>query len=75
MGYNYIMHGMPAGQLSFILHGGSDTLTTPLNLESESGPAVCQLCGSSFPTTLHILNGYPTALNQGRLQGNMTVSF
>ena len=25
----------------------------------------CSLCGSSQPTTLHILNGCPQALNQG----------
>ena len=59
----------PSGQLSFILRAGADCLPTPLNLRRwrfQSDPS-CRLCGSSSPTTFHILSGCPEALNQGRL--------
>ena len=67
--WNRIMDGLPPGQLSFILRAASDTLPTPLNLRRwkyRTDPK-CPLCGSLFPTVLHILNACPTALNQGRL--------
>ena len=60
--------GLPAGQLSFILCAASDTLPTPLNLKHWKYrlDAKCHLCGSNRPTTAHILNGCPIALEQGR---------
>ena len=61
-------HGLNAGQLSFTLKAGSDTLPTPVNLHRwkiQVG-AKCQLCGSPRPTSSHVLNGCPVALNQGR---------
>ena len=61
-----LVTGLPSGQLSFILRTG---LPTPLNLKLWkyycSDPS-CPLCGSSQATSVHILNGCPTALNQGR---------
>ena len=63
-----IMDGLLAGQLSFILRAASDTLPTPLNLlrwKIQCG-AKCHLCGNTQPTTAHILNGCPIALEQGR---------
>ena len=63
-----LVTGLPSGQLSFILRAGMDCLPTPLNLKRwkyRSDPS-CPLCGSSQATSLHILNGCPTALNQGR---------
>ena len=66
--WNRIVLGLPSGQLSFILRAGSDTLPTPLNLcrwKIQTNPR-CPLCNSRSPTALHILNGCPVALNQGR---------
>ena len=62
--WNRIMHGLPAGQLSFLLRAASDTLPTPLNLKRwrYRVDATCHLCSSPSPTTLHILNGCPQAL-------------
>ena len=65
---NRIISGLPSGQLSFLLRAGSDTLPTPLNLARwriQTDPR-CPLCNSQRPTILHILNGCPVALNQGR---------
>ena len=62
------MDGLPAGQPSFILRAAFDTLPTPLNLKCWKYrlDAKCHLCGSNHPTTAHILNGCPIALEQGR---------
>ena len=66
--WNRIISGLPSDQLSFLLRAGSDTLPTPLNLARwriQTDPC-CPLCNSQRPTILHILNGCPVALNQGR---------
>ena len=57
--WNRIQLGLPAGQLSFLLRAGSDTLPTPLNLKRWRlrVDAKCGLCGDCSPTVLHILNG------------------
>ena len=62
------MQGLPAGQLSFLLRAASNTLPTPLNLKHWRFrvDGSCPLCTSPSPTTLHILNGCPLALSQGR---------
>ena len=66
--WNRILDGLPAGQLSFLLRAGSDTLPTPLNLKRWRirVDAKCTLYGALSPTVLHILNGCPIALNQSR---------
>ena len=78
--WNRIMQGLPAGQLSFLLCAASDTLHTPLNLKHwrfrVNGS--CPLCSSPSPTTLHIPNGCPLALSQGRYtwrHGSILVKF
>ena len=50
--WNRIMVGLPAGQLSFLLRAGSDTLPTPLNLKRWliRVDAKCDLCGDYCPT-------------------------
>ena len=66
--WNRILSGLPAGHLSFILKAGADCLPTPLNLRRwkfQTDPK-CPLCSSPLPTSAHILNQCPTALNQGR---------
>ena len=66
--WSRILTGLPVGQMSFLIRAGTDTLPTPLNLQKwkmRSG-ARCRLCSSRSPTTLHILNGCPSALEQGR---------
>ena len=66
--WSRIQSGLPAGQLSFLLKAGTDCLPTPLNLcrwKIQTDPK-CPLCSWPQPTTKHILNGCPTALNQGR---------
>ena len=66
--WNRIMQGLPAGQLPFQLRAASDILPTPLNLKRWRFrvDGSCPLCSSPSPTTLHILNGCPLALSQGR---------
>ena len=66
--WNRIQQGLPAGQLYFLLQAGSDTLPTPPNLRRWKlrTEAHCDLRSSTSPTTLHILNACPVALNQGR---------
>ena len=66
--WNRIQHGLPAGQLSFLLRAGSDTLPTPLNLKRWRlrVDSQCHLCGSSVPTVFHVLNGCSVALTQSR---------
>ena len=63
-----MLHGLPYGQLSFILKAGSDTLPHPLNLRrwKIQCDSKCPLCHSLRPTTAHILIGCPTSLDQGR---------
>ena len=65
---NRIQQGLPAGQLSFLLWAGYNTLPTPLNLRRWKlrTEARCDLCSSTSPTTLHKLNACPVALNLGR---------
>ena len=66
--FGNISYLLPSRQMSFVLHAGSDTLPTPLNLarwKIQSNPC-CPICGSRNPTTLNILNGCVSALNQGR---------
>ena len=63
-----IQSGLPAVQSSFLLRAGSDCLPTPLNLcrwRIQTDPKY-PLCSSPKPTSMHILNGCATALNQGR---------
>ena len=63
-----IQAGIPAGQLSFLVRAGSDTLPTPLNLKRwrmRVDPR-CPLCNHHHPTVQHILSACPTALQQGR---------
>ena len=59
--WNRIIDGLPAGQLSFLLRAGSDTLPTPLHLRRWilCVDAKCNLCGDISPTVLHTLNGCP----------------
>ena len=61
-------NGLTSGQLSFLLKAGSDTLPTPMNLRRMriQCDSRCPLCKAPRPTTAHILNGCPIALNQGR---------
>ena len=63
-----IMDGLPAGQMSFLLRAGSDTLPTPLNLKRWRlrMDSTCPLCGHTQPTIHHILSSCPEALQQGR---------
>ena len=63
-----IVDGLPAGQLSFILRCGSDTLPTPTNLRcwKIQVHARCRLCDSPQATAHHILNGCKQALEDGR---------
>ena len=51
---------------SNILHTSSDTLPTLMNLHCCMGNSSCHLCKFPQPTTAHILNGCPVALQQGR---------
>ena len=57
-----------AGQLSFLLRAASDTSPTLSNLKywRFKAGATCLLCSFVTLTTLHILNGFPTVLIQGR---------
>ena len=54
------------GQLSFMLKAGSDTVPTALNLKRMKiqCDSSCQLRKNPKPTTAHILNGCPEAINQ-----------
>ena len=66
--WSRIMFGLPAGQLSFIIRAGVDTLPTPANLHRwkiQSDPS-CTNCGNRPCTVNHVLNHCSTALNQGR---------
>jgi len=66
--WNRLLLGFHPGQLSFVLRASSDTLPTPLNLRRwhiQTG-ATCALCQSPRPTSHHVLNGCPVALQQGR---------
>ena len=63
-----VLQGLPAGQLSFLLRAGTDTLPTPLNLRRwrlKMDPR-CPLCGNRQPTIHHILSNCSEALQQGR---------
>ena len=62
------MDGLPAGQMSFLLRAGSDTLPTPLNLKRWRlrMDSTCPLCGHTQSTIHHILSSCPEALQQGR---------
>ena len=64
--WNRLLAGFHPGQLSFLLQAASDTLPTAINLWrwSVQCDSKCLLCDSSRPTTAHILNGCPVALNQ-----------
>ena len=64
-----IQTGLPAGQLSFLLRAGSDTLPTPLNLRrwKMRVDSRCPLCSHHYPTIQHILSACPTALQQGTI--------
>ncbi len=66
--WNCIRDGLPVGLLSFLLHAGSDSLPTPMNLRrwKIKHDAKCPLCDSPWCTTHHIPNGCPVALSQGR---------
>ena len=63
-----VQSGLPHGQLSFLLRAGSDSLPHPANLHrwNIQCASKCPLCSSTRPTTTHILNGCPAALQQGR---------
>ena len=63
-----IIDGMLAGQLSFILRCGFDTLSSPMNLHRWRIQlhSHCPLCKSPQATVNHILNGCPIALEDGR---------
>ena len=66
--WNRLLVGFHPGQLSIVLRAASDTLPTPMNLQRwkiQTGSA-CSLCNCLRPTSAHILNGCPTALQQGR---------
>jgi len=66
--WNRLMLGCNPGQFSFILRAASDTLPTAVNLQrwNIQSSAKCALCGSTQPTTAHVLGGCPIALSQGR---------
>jgi len=66
--WNRLLLGFHPGQLSFILRASSDTLPTPMNLRrwKIQTSSSCHLCGCQRPTSAHILNGCPIALQQGR---------
>lgn len=57
-----ILQGLPAGQLSFLLRPGSDTLWTSLNLRTWRIMVDPQV---RLPTVHHILSNCPTALTHG----------
>ena len=59
---------MLAGQLSFILRCGSDTLPSPMNLHPWKIKlhSHCPLCKTPQATVNHILNGCKIALEDGR---------
>ena len=63
-----IIDGMPAGQLSFILRAGSDTLPMPMNLHRWKIQLYshCPLCSFPQTTVNHILNGCQYALDGRR---------
>ena len=63
-----VQSGLSHGQLSFLLRAGSDSLPHHANLRrwNIQCASKCPLCSSTRPTTTHILNGCPTALQQGR---------
>lgn len=54
--------------LKFALNASLNILPTPDNLRrwSKVKEATCALCGTTNTTLLHILNGCPTSLHQGR---------
>ena len=66
--WNGVTLGLPAGQCSFTLRAGTDTLPTPLNLKrwKYKADARCTLCCNTNPTVHHILSNCPVSLNQGR---------
>jgi len=55
-------------KLSFLLRASSDTFPTPMNLRhwKIQTSSSCHLCSCQRPTTAHILNGCPIALQQRR---------
>jgi len=66
--WNRLVMGFHPGQLSFLLHAESDTLSIAVNLLrwSFQSEAKCSLCDSQRPMTAHVLSGCPAALNQSR---------
>ena len=62
------MDGMPSGQLFFMLKAGSDTLSTPMNLQRYKIQVLshCKLCQRPQAATGHILSACPEVLEQGR---------
>ena len=66
--WNRLLLGCNPGHFSFILRAASDTLPTAVHLRRwniQCG-AKCTLCGSTQPTTAHVVGGCPSALTQGR---------
>ena len=63
-----VQSGLPHRQLSLLLRAASDFLPHPANLRrwNIQCASKCPLCSSTPPTTTHILNGCPTALQQDR---------
>ena len=59
---------LTAGQLSFLVRAGSDTLPTPLNLKRwrMKVDSQCPLCKHHHPTVQHILSACPITLQQDR---------
>ena len=68
LSWQQLIHNWSDKELRFALQATTNTAPTPLNLRRWGHQSVdpsCQLCGR--PASLrHILNGCPSALNQGR---------
>ena len=62
--WNCIITCLPSSQLFFLCCTGADCLPTPLNLRRWrfQSDLSCRLCGSSSPTTFHILSCCPGSI-------------
>ena len=65
--WNCLAASLPAGQLSFLLWAGTNSLPIPMSLWRwhYCVSSSCPLCNSPNPTIAHILNSCQEALNQG----------
>ena len=66
--WNRLLTGMPAGQLSFVLHASTECLPSPSTLVrwGYSLSRKCPLCSYNTCTAHHVLSSCPSALSDGR---------